>query len=283
MRLQRQGGLEAGGAGVGWADVVHAQFSDSLYAGTAADAASAFCAWAAGVRAPLVVTLHDVPGHDPDPARDARRAPAYRRVAAMADAVVVSAPHELSAAAPGAVLVPLPREVLPAPGPRPAWADRPTIGVLGFVFPGKGHGEVLRAAAGARVVALGTASPGHEGLVVELRREADALDVELVVTGPLSEPDLHAGALAVTVPVAAYRTLGASGSLQTWAACGRRPVVTPSPLTLALDPGTVVMAHDLTGAVEHALLHPGSTWLDAPAPPVDVAAALREVYARVVR
>ena len=43
---------------------------------------------------PLVVTLHDVPGADPDPARDARRAAGYARVVAACDAVVVSAEHE---------------------------------------------------------------------------------------------------------------------------------------------------------------------------------------------
>ncbi len=287
-RLQRAAGVEVtvveelAGARPA-ADVTHVQFSDSLFTGDVARSAAALVAWSRTAPRPLVVTLHDVPGHDPDRDRDRRRRAAYRSVAAVSDAVVVSAPHELAGAGPGAVVVPLPVEPLPPAGPRPNWADRPTVGVLGFVYPGKGHADVLDALAGTgtRVVVLGAASPGHEPLLADLRERARDRGVDLVVTGPLSEADLHAGARAVTVPVAAYRTLGASGSLATWAACGRCPVVTPSRLVLDQvrdRPGGLIVTDDLRATVRAALRAPGGTWLAGPAERPDVVAQHLAVY-----
>lgn len=275
---------------VGPADVVHLQFSDSLLPGGIAQAGEAVRTWSAGLEAPLVVTLHDVPGQDPDPARDRRRLAGYRLVGSLADAVVVSARHELPGAGPGTVLVPLPVEPLAPPGPVPRWADRPTVGVLGFVYPGKGHAQVLEAVAkgrsGARVVALGQASPGHADLLGQLRTRAQDLAVDLVVTGSLSESDLHAAALAVTVPVAAYRTLGASGSMATWHACGRRPVVTDSALVreqLDRASDSLLLTDDLGTAVLQGLRDPAATWLAGPADRPDVVGRHAEIYRSVLR
>ena len=275
---------------VGPADVVHLQFSDSLLTGGVTEAADAVRTWAGGLRAPLVVTLHDVPGQDPDPARDLRRLTGYEVVRTLADAVVVSSPHELPGAGPGSLLVPLPVEPLAAAGPVPAWADRPTVGVLGFVYPGKGHAQVIEAVAqhgaGTRVVVLGAASEGHADLLAELRGRARELDVDLVVTGSLSEADLHAAALAVTVPVAAYRTLGASGSVAAWHACGRRPVVTDSALVrdqLRRDPDSLLLTADLGPAVLRALRDPVSTWLTRPVDRPDVVGRHDEIYRSVLR
>lgn len=274
-------------------DLVHAHFTDALWGPDIARAAAAFVAWAAALTAPLVVTLHDVPGIDPDPARDARRTAGYRAVAEAARAVVVASDREARDVARWsgvrAAVVPLPVEPLASPGPPPAWAARPTVGVLGFLYPGKGHAEAVDAAAGtgALVVALGAPSPGHLGLVEELATRARRRGVDLLVTGHLSDADLHAAARAVTVPVAASSTLGASGSLATWLAAGRRPLATPTAHArdvLARWPGSLQLVPPgaLEPAVAAALAAPGRTWLAGPPPRPDVAAAHRAVFAAVL-
>ena len=150
-----------GGDRDGAADVVHAHFTDALWGPDVDAAAEAFLTWARRRPCPLVVTLHDVPGIDGDAERDARRIRAYRRVVAAAPTVVVSDTREARdvAAWSGrrAVVVPLPVPDLAAPGPAPFWAGRPSVGVLGHVYPGKGHADVVRACVGtgALVVALG--------------------------------------------------------------------------------------------------------------------------------
>ena len=279
-------------------DVTHVQFTDALFGPDVGAAADAFVAWAATAARPLVVTLHDVPGADADPLRDARRRLGYARVLASADAAVVSSEHEATGARLAhhlhPVVIPLPVEPLALPGPRPAWAATPTVGVLGFLYPGKGHAEALECVAQvarvthrpARVVAIGAVSPGHEPLLHDLYRQADGLGVELHVTGPLSEADLHAAAHAVTVPLAAYRTIGASASLTTWLAAGRRAVATDSAYARELQtrwPNSLLLpTGGLDQAVAGALEHPWTTWLDkTPARP-DVGRAHLELFDRLL-
>lgn len=267
-------------------DVTHVQFTDALFGSEITSAAAAFESWAATAPRPLVVTLHDVPGADADRDRDARRSAGYHRVAAAADAVVVCSEHEAGRLRPRPHVVPLPVDALPEPGPPPAWADRSSIGVLGFLYPGKGHERVIAAAAGtgALVVAIGGPSPGHEGLVDHLQEQAREAGVELLVTGPVSDADLHAAARAVTVPVASYATTGASGSLVTWIAAGRRPVTTSGPYADELDarwPGSLLPTRDLAAGLRAALADPATTYAPTHAAPPsrpDVAALLRAVY-----
>lgn len=270
-RLARAHGVHTVDAG---ADLTHAQFTDRLYGPDIATAAAAFASWAATAARPLVVTLHDVPGGDSDPERDARRTAGYARVVAACDAVVVSAEHEAAKVArfagrAAAVLhLPLPR---PVPGGRwPAWADRPTVGVLGFVHPGKGHGDVIDAAAGTglRVVAAGAPAPGHDDLVRALHHGAARQGVELVVTGPLGAAEMTAAARAVTVPVAPGATVSASGSLMTWLGSGRSPLTVRGEYAVELDrrlPGALHLYADaaaLPSAIGRALADPGRTRLD---------------------
>lgn len=283
-------GVVPAGPRTGGTDLVHAQFTDALWGPDIAAAATAFTAWAAGAPRPLVVTLHDVPGGDPDPARDARRTAGYAAVVAACDAVVVSAEHEAAkvAAFCGRVAtvvdLPVPR---PVPGgPEPVWADRPTLGVLGFVYPGKGHADVLDAAARhpsrPRVVAAGGASPGHEPLVARLCARAAARGVEFVVTGVLSEADLAAAARAVTVPVVPGRTVSASGTLATWWGCGRRPLAADGPYAreqATRRPGSVITYGTLD--VTDALVAPARTRLGAP-PRCAAGAAHAALYRRVL-
>ena len=271
------------------ADAVHVQFTDALFGPDIASAATAFERWRSCVDGPVVVTLHDVPGADDDRDRDARRTAGYARVVQAADAVVVSAEHEAARlrhlTTPWVVPLLVPR--LAASGPVPDWAGPPSVGVLGFVYPGKGHDVALEVAAehGVRCVVAGGPSPGHEPLVAALRHRAEALGVDLHVTGGLTEADLHAAARAVTAPLAAYRTLGASGSLATWHAACRRPVVTASDYARELDrrwPGCVRITDDVLSAVGLALADPGSTWLQEP-PQLDVAREHLAVFRSVLR
>ena len=289
----------------GAADLAHAQFTDALYGPDVARAAAGFEAWAATAPRPLVVTLHDVPGADPDPARDDRRGHGYARVAAAADAVVVSSAHEAAnlerSTGHRAEVIALPVERLPPGGARPDWADRPTLAVLGFVYPGKGHAEAVTAAARLPVpplvVALGAVADGHGALLAELRALAAGAGVELRVTGSLSDADLAAAAGAATVPLAPARRVSASGSLGTWLGCGRRPVTARGPYTAELAaarPGALWLydadldtddaegESGLDAAVAAALADPAATRVPAvrgPAP--DVGALHAALYRRV--
>ena len=282
-------------------DVVFVQYTDALFGADAASAAAAFVDWSESVPGPLVVTLHDVPGADPDRARDARRLTAYARVVSACAGVVFCSERERTGLGVRGVVhgvIPLPLMPLPAPGPEPAWGGRPTLAVLGFVYPGKGHAKALEAAAALRgtagspaeiaeVVAVGGPSPGCSGLLRDLHRRAAELGVPFRVTGPLSDADLHAAALAATVPLGAYRTLGASGSLMTWLACGRRPVVTRGPQsqeTEARWPGSVrqVAPDALVDALAAAFADPASTWLPAPLAPAPLGERHMALFASVL-
>lgn len=259
----------------GPADLTHAQFTDALWGPDVATAAAAFARAARDVPRPLVVTLHDVPGGDQDRARDARRAAGYRHVVACADAVVVSSGHEAAkvrattGADPDVLALPLP-PVAPA-GPAPPWAGEPTVGVLGFVYPGKGHAEAIAAAAAVpgperpAVVAAGAAAPDHRGLPGALAAAAAAAGVGWHHTGGLDGAGLAAAAAAVTVPLAPNRTVSASGSLLAWLAHGRVPVTASGPFAAevaARAPGSVTLHHDdahRDALVAAALDAPGRT------------------------
>ncbi|OLR93268.1 hypothetical protein BJP25_17450 [Actinokineospora bangkokensis] len=214
-------------------DVVHVQFSDSLYPGDASAAADAFTQWLADVPEPVVLTVHDLPGNDPDPARDSRRSAAYRRVLTSGVTVVVSARHEadkveaLTGERPHVIPLPLPRSA--PPSPPPALFAEPSVGVAGFIYPGKGHEEAIRAAARQptrpRVVALGSATRDHRDLVVKLHGLAGSLGVRFTVTGPLGEAEMSTALAAVTAPLVPARQVSASGSLMSWLAGSRRPLV----------------------------------------------------------
>jgi glycosyltransferase involved in cell wall biosynthesis len=276
----------------GDADLGHAHFTDALYGPDIARAAAAFAAWAARAPRPLVVTLHDLPGDGGDAARDARRRAGYRVVADAADAVVVSSRHEagraraLGTATPLTVVpLPLPHPATPA-GP-PAWAGRPTLVLLGYVYPGKGHDLAIEAAArqpcAPLVVAAGAAADGHAGLVDGLHERARQLGVRFRVSGPLSDADLAAAAAAATVPLAANPQVSASGSLLTWVAHRRRPVTLRGPYAEEVARMSDVVrlcgpGPGLDRAVAEALRDPSSTRLAARPGWPDAGAGHRRAY-----
>lgn len=254
------------------------QFTDRLF-GTDALTAAAALEHLVATAGRSVVVLHDLPQASDGSAWQRRRA-GYARVAGAADVVVVSSHHEarlLGDVAPGVrpAIIPLPVDPSPYAGCSPAtppsgWEPGwPTVGVLGYLYPGKGLEQVIDAVAGlpAQVVNLGTAAAGHEDLVPALQDRARDRGVALTVTGWLDDAAMAAAIEAVDVPIAPHQHISASGSINTWLAAGRRPIVLDSPYVRELVerlPGALQVVADvdrLTGAVRQALAQPDRTRL----------------------
>ena len=253
-------------------DRAHLHFTDRLWASSPEDAAAVVERIAA--RTALTVTLHDVPQASDGPRNLPRRTDCYARVAAVARGVAVNSRHEAAHLADAGIVpralgvMPLPVTPAPVgPAPRSGVLD---VAVLGFFYPGKGHTEVVDALAGtrARMTVLGGPSAGHEADLRAFTERAATRGVPVGVTGFVPEPELVGRCRAVTVPVVAHRHFSASGSLATWIAAGRRPLVVDGRYTremAALRPGTVhlVAPGELAAAIAAALADPASTWLAA--------------------
>lgn len=242
----------------------------------------------------VAITLHDVPQPEEGAARFARRAAVYAGLASAAELVLVSSAHEAAGlAAIGGVAAEGPGAGVPAPGartvgrassgvvadavlPLPIDARRvpaapepePTVGVLGWVHPGKGLDALAVAIAAtgrpATLVALGGVAAGHEGLDDELARGCAALGVGFRCTGYLDDMSLLHEAARVAVPVCPHRHVSASGSMGSWLSAGRRPIVVDGAYARELEaraPGALHLTDDLAGAVAAALDDPSSTLL----------------------
>jgi hypothetical protein len=280
----------------GAADITHAQFTDALWGPDIAHAAAAYEAWARTVPRPLMVTLHDLPGGDDDIRRGRRRASGYARVLAESDGVIVSSRHEAERVArlggPPARVIPLPLPEMDRVegGGRPEWAGgTPSVGLLGFLYPGKGHDEVIDAASRQsgplQVVSLGAVSPGHAALHRRLITQATQLGVGLVVTGRLSDRAMRAAVDAVTVPVVANRVVSASASLMAWIGGLRHPLVVDSPFSCELDaayPGLLTRYRtiaELSHLIDLAVGDPARTRLSQRPDWADIGGAHLDAYA----
>lgn len=270
-------------ADLGDAALVHLHLTDHLLAPTAPECADVVVELAE--RRPVSLTLHDLPQVADGPGRYERRRDAYARMAAASRGVVVASRHEadlLRAACEATALPCPPVEVVPLPmiiGPltRPVGdtGARRDLVVFGYVYPGKGHLDALAALADlpddVGFTALGQVSPGHDALVGELQRRAAELGRRLDVTGYVSEDELPTRLAAAAVPVAPHRHISASGSINSWLAVGRRPLVPTGTYTDELDarvPGAVLRygpgtdLPDLADAARAALDHPALTVAD---------------------
>jgi hypothetical protein len=255
---------------------VHLQFTDRLWGQSPAQAASRIEHLADHLT--VTVTLHDVPQPSDGPARLPARIDGYRRVVACTAGVVCSSHHEAAllkeqgviVAGADAAVIPLPIIDPVAPGDAPA--PRQEVGLLGFFYPGKGHAEAVRAvaaldvAAHPAVVALGAVSPGHEAELAGLAGDARHLGVVFTATGWLEELALRDRAREVAVPLAAHRHISSSGSIGSWIAAGRRPLVADSRYARELDglrPGTITRydPQRLTEAIGSVLAGRTATWL----------------------
>ncbi|MCH1868719.1 hypothetical protein [Nocardioides sp. CFH 31398] len=269
---------------------LHVHFTDRLFGADAVTAAGVVVAMADRHR--LTLTLHDVP-QPTDGDAFADRRTAYRRVLQAAAGWVACSETEratvvrhCSPPRDGAV-VPLPLVTAPHPA-RPAVAGPvapgdATVAVFGWVYPGKGHVEAIEAAAllgdspdrRPRVVALGAVAEGHEDLRADLEETAGRLGVRLTITGWLSDAEVAEGLAEATVGLVAHGNVSASGSLHSWIAAGRRPLVADSPYARevrALRPGTLELlprhasAEQVAERVRERLVEPSLGDLDEPAP-----------------
>ncbi|WP_374945916.1 hypothetical protein [Agreia sp.] len=255
----------------------HLHFTDRLWGSSPEDAAERIEAIAA--RSAITVTFHDVPQASDGSVNFARRSDCYRRVLAASHGAVFNSLHEVDVLR--GFTDPAGRvHVIPLPVDRQASARvRPesdgNVAVLGFYYPGKGHLEVLRAVARIADTTslrpglsfLGRASAGHEGDLDRLASLADRLGVALEVSGYLEDDELIERSRRASVGVAAHRHFSASGSINTWIAAGRRPLVVDGRYVREIAerrPGTVTVldsTRDLAAGIVAALENPGSTWV----------------------
>lgn len=244
----------------------------------------------------LTVTLHDLPQPSDGEVSLERRSNAYRRIAHAAAAVAVSSAHEATLfknfvdGSPNMVPIVVP---LGTRGRHTHSHDdlvptsEPTRGVVvliaGFLYPGKGHEDAIRAAAEVRgrqhsaagasasqVRALGAVSDGHAAERKRLDDIAQKLDVELVVTGYLSEDDYYAERIGPGIPLAAHQHISASRTMLDWIDAGRSPLVVTSDYAREMQilrPGTLTLYEPdrLPEAIEAAWQDPSSTVLPATA------------------
>ncbi|ETD31411.1 hypothetical protein W823_20305 [Williamsia sp. D3] len=277
--------------------LVHLHVTDRLFGRTPSEARSGVLSIIESLRRPVSVTLHDLP-QPSDGAAMPARVEFYRAVARVASGVIVSSRHEADLFAEfidAAMMV----EVVPlmiddVRAEKRSGTSELTVGVLGFLYPGKGHVETLQAMAGldpsVAFVALGGPSAGHENLADELGKVAADMGRRCEVTGFLSDAELRRRSAEITVPVAYHRHMSASGSINAWISAGRRPLVPHTAYTEELatrSPGVVTVHPDdndsLRIAIEDGLADPDATWIDASTVPSPTPADVATTYERLLR
>jgi glycosyltransferase involved in cell wall biosynthesis len=260
---------------------MHLHLTDRILASSPAGAAELVERLA--VRTRLTITAHDVP--QPTDGRGfAERRAAYRRMLLAADGWVTSSRHEQGLVAEhcgveDGVVIPLP-VIAPDSLPVARTVVRgPTIGLFGHVYPGKGHVETVEAvsrlrgeARSATVLLIGGPGPGHEHEVDQLGILARTLGVRLHVTGWLDDDLALATMRGATVAVTGHRNLSASGSINSWVAAGRRPLVRDNPYARELqrlrpDAHHVYRDEELVDQLERSLADPSRTWRTGSATP----------------
>lgn len=229
------------------AGFIHTTFTDHLF-GPSPDAAVDNLLARAGQR-PFSVSFHDIPQPEEGQERFARRAPAYLRLAsACAESggvAVANSDHEARFFRSRGADVSVVR--LPIPHVESTFAPEPgTVGVLGFLYPGKGYEDLIDALAGTeyRLRFLGSVSSGHEDWADGLLQRAIAAGLDAEITGWLTDDELAAEMGRISVPVCAHRHFSASGSLMTWLGAGRHVLATDSDYTREIDawlPGRITL------------------------------------------
>ena len=230
-----------------------------------------------GVR--LALTLHDVPQVSDGPEQARRRARTYGALAAASVGVAVCSAHERSLLREvvgmpedTVAVVPLPIDPFPGgPPPHSATpAGPPTVAVLGYLYPGKGHRELLDELAGTDppvgVLAIGRPSERHHDLPAALSAVAGRHGISFRTTGYVPEDQLLEQLRAPVIPVAPQTKISASASINTWIGAGRRPLVQRGRYAEELAgrlPGAVRIYRPgrLRAEVELAHADPALTWL----------------------
>lgn len=213
---------------------VHVCFTDHLFGDTPAQAVQLM--HRLGKQFFLSISFHDVPQPQEGEERFATRARAYAELGERADVLVVNSEHEAAffrehcykAVYPLVLPLPLPAVHTQTAASAPLLNAQPLeISIMGFLYPGKGHQELLESLSGlnANVRALGKLSDGHDWLLESLETTAQDAGVGFEVTGYLNEPELEEQMLRTQIPVCAHRHFSASGSLMKWISLGRRVLV----------------------------------------------------------
>lgn len=189
---------------------------------------------------PLLMTLHDLPQRGEGAARYRRRVAATRGMASDAHAVCVSSEHERRCAAdigirafvvPHPIFPPVARATPTCPHRR-----RRSLTVAGFVHPGKGilglvdeighvGGTHLE---GWHLRLVGDVAPDHRDHLDEIVSTAGRNGLPVVHTGPVGERRWSSELSSAGVAICSHLHVSASGSLLSWIAAGRRPLVSNS-------------------------------------------------------
>lgn len=285
LRVRDHRDLPAALAGLPAGTPLHLGFTDRIWGADPAAAADAVRRTCAGLDA--TVTLHDVPQPSDGEISFRARADCYRAVASAASAVVVASHHERLLLEEVGIdreptVIPLPLPDLPeAAEPALPGLDA-AVAVFGFLYPGKGHAEIVDAlalagiggasvpaaehAGGPGLVALGECSEGHEDLADDLITRGERCEVRVEVSGYVPAGRLGADLEAAAVPAAPHRHVSASGSIAAWISAGRRPLTAENRYTRELAerwPGTVTLVADgdWPEAIRRAWTDPATTRL----------------------
>lgn len=226
---------------------LHITFTDHLFGSSPGEAVASLLNRVA--ERPFSLSLHDIPQLQEGKERFERRRRAYEEIAAAATLVTVNSRSEAAFFDKTAV----DPEIIRLPIPRVDSAFNPqagTVGILGFIYPGKGHEDIIAALEGSeyQLRFLGGVSAGHEQWAKTLQEDAE-------ITGWLSDEQLAKEAGKISVPVCAHRHYSASGSLMTWLGAGRNVLASDSPYTREIAqwlPGriTLVQAGQWREAIE---------------------------------
>ncbi|MGV0431434.1 glycosyltransferase family 1 protein [Corynebacterium sp. 20_84] len=226
---------------------IHTTFTDHLFGDSPAAAVDNLLTRIGQRR--LSISFHDIPQPEEGDERFARRAPAYLRLARACNesggVAVTNSDHEARFFRSQGMDVSVVH--LPIPRVESTYAPEPgTVGVLGFLYPGKGHEDLIRALAGTgyRLRFLGSVSSGHEEWANGLLRRATDAGLDAEITGWLTDDELAAEMGRTAVPVCAHKHFSASGSLMTWLGAGRRVLATDSDYTREIDawlPGRITL------------------------------------------
>lgn len=265
----------------------HVHVTDGLFGRSPDEAALNLERLAAVTR--LTVTGHDLP-QTSDGTAFTRRAAAYARIFTAVHAAAVNSRHEQQLVAeflPGVAAphaIPLGSRVAVAPAARSArpnerGAHDLVVLLAGYIYPGKGHAQAIRAAAEAAetlraagdplgevvVRAIGGPSAGHEGDVTDLRAEAELRGIRFEATGFLDDAEFALRIVDEGIPLAAHEHVSASRSMLDWVEAGRRPLVVASRYAEEMDalrPGTITLYDgDLPARLVEAWRVPATTRL----------------------
>ena len=195
----------------------------------------------------LVVTLHDLPQRAEGSDRYQRRAVAARSIASLAHLVCVSSEHERQCAA----AIGIPASTVPHPIFAPSTTittgtlqrRRRSLTVAGFVHPGKGVLELVDAIGcvggteldGWHLRLVGDVVPRHRDHLHDIVSSCRRNGLPVVHTGPVDDRRWLQELTSAGVAICSHRHMSASGSVLSWIAAGRRPLVSDTAFARELE------------------------------------------------